>query len=144
MSRLQALYDSKRMMPTDAAGLVRDGDTVVVPTGVGEPPALLHALSARRHELRDVAVSQILPLRKFAYLDPDTRANIRHDAYFFGGASRAGGQADSSGRPSPPTRCGRRPSTASASPGRRGSSRSPSEPSPRPGRRRGGGGCPWR
>ncbi len=86
MSRLQALYDSKRMMPTDAAGLVRDGDTVVVPTGVGEPPALLHALSARRHELRDVAVSQILPLRKFAYLDPDTRANIRHDAYFFGGA----------------------------------------------------------
>ena len=93
MSRLQALYDSKRMMPTDAAGLVRDGDTVVVPTGVGEPPALLHALSARRHELRDVAVSQILPLRKFAYLDPDTRANIRHDAYFFGGANRAGGQA---------------------------------------------------
>ena len=93
MSRLQALYDSKRMMPTDAAGLVRDGDTVVVPTGVGEPPALLHALSARRHELRDVAVSQILPLRKFAYLDPDTRANIRHDAYFFGGASRPGGQA---------------------------------------------------
>ena len=54
MSRLQALYDSKRMMPTDAAGLVRDGDTVVVPTGVGEPPALLHALSARRHELHDV------------------------------------------------------------------------------------------
>ncbi len=93
MSRLQALNDSKRMMPTDAAGLVRDGDTVVVPTGVGEPPALLHALSARRHELRDVAVSQILPLRKFAYLDPDTRANIRHDAYFFGGASRPGGQA---------------------------------------------------
>ena len=34
MSSLQALYDSKRMMPTDAAGLVRDGDTVkVVPTG---------------------------------------------------------------------------------------------------------------
>ena len=55
MNRLQALYDSKRMMPTDAAGLVRDGDTVVVPTGVGEPPALLHALSARRHELRDHA-----------------------------------------------------------------------------------------
>ena len=35
------------MMPTDAAGLVRDGDTVVVPTGVGEPPALLHPLSPR-------------------------------------------------------------------------------------------------
>ena len=66
MSKLQALYDSKRMTASDAAGQVRDGDTVVVPTGVGEPPALLHALSERRHELRDVAVSQILPLRKFA------------------------------------------------------------------------------
>ena len=93
MSTPEALYQQKRMAAYDAASLIRDGDTVVVPTGVGEPPALLHALSERRHTLRDVAVSQILPLRKFAYLDPDTRANIRHDAYFFGGASRPGGQA---------------------------------------------------
>ncbi|MDX9716061.1 MAG: acetyl-CoA hydrolase/transferase C-terminal domain-containing protein [Thauera sp.] len=93
MTEAQALYDNKRMTPTDAAGLIRNGDTIVVPTGVGEPPALLHALSERRHELRDVAVSQILPLRRFAYFDPDTRANVRHDAYFFGGASRPGGQA---------------------------------------------------
>ncbi|MFT3759879.1 acetyl-CoA hydrolase/transferase family protein [Thauera sp.] len=93
MSAVQTLYQQKRMMATDAAGLVRDGDTVVVPTGVAEPPALLHALSERRHELRDVAVSQILPLRKFAYLNSETRANIRHDAYFFGGATREGGKA---------------------------------------------------
>jgi len=93
MSAAQTLYEQKRMMATDAVGLVRDGDTIVVPTGVGEPPALLHALSERRHMLHDVTVSQILPLRKFAYLDPETRANIRHDAYFFGGATRAGGQA---------------------------------------------------
>ncbi|MFV8825171.1 acetyl-CoA hydrolase/transferase family protein [Thauera sp. WH-2] len=93
MTEAQALYDNKRMTPTDAANLIRNGDTIVVPTGVGEPPALLHALSERRHELRDVAVSQILPLRRFAYFDPDTRANVRHDAYFFGGASRPGGQA---------------------------------------------------
>ncbi|HRP67380.1 MAG TPA: acetyl-CoA hydrolase/transferase C-terminal domain-containing protein [Thauera sp.] len=90
---VQALYEQKRMTPADAAELIRDGDAVVVPTGVGEPPALLHALSERRHGLRKVSVSQILPLRKFAYLDPETRANIRHDAYFFGGATRAGGQA---------------------------------------------------
>ena len=93
MTEAQALYDNKRMTPTDAAGLIRNGDIIVVPTGVGEPPALLHALSERRRELRDVAVSQILPLRRFAYFDPDTRANVRHDAYFFGGASRPGGQA---------------------------------------------------
>ncbi len=87
------LYAARRMPASDAIGLVRDGDTVVVPTGVGEPPALLHALSERRHSLRDVAVSQILPLRKFAYLDRQTRANVRHDAYFFGGATRPGGHA---------------------------------------------------
>lgn len=87
------LYAARRMPASDAIGLVRDGDTVVVPTGVGEPPALLHALSERRHGLRDVAVSQILPLRKFAYLDAQTRANVRHDAYFFGGATRPGGHA---------------------------------------------------
>ena len=93
MSTPESLYQQKRMTAPDAVSMIRDGDTVVVPTGVGEPPALLHALSDRRHALRDVAVSQILPLRKFAYLDPETRANVRHDAYFFGGATRAGGQA---------------------------------------------------
>jgi len=93
VSNPQDLYAARRMSAADAAAQVRDGDAIVVPTGVGEPPALLEALSARRHALRDVAVSQILPLRKFAYLDPDTRANVRHDAYFFGGATRAGGQA---------------------------------------------------
>ena len=85
-------YRNKLMSATEAAALVRDGDTVVVPTGVGEPPALLAALSARRHELRGAAVSQILPLRRFDYLDPATREHVRHDAYFFGGATRAGGQ----------------------------------------------------
>ena len=89
---MQTLYNQKKMSPADAVGMVNDGNTIVIPTGVGEPPALLQALSERRHTLRDVAVSQILPLRKFAYIDPETRDNIRHDAYFFGGATRAGGQ----------------------------------------------------
>ena len=93
MSTPEALYQQKRMAASDAASLIRDGDAVVVPTAVGEPPALLHALSERRHTLRNVAVSQILPLRKFAYIDPETRAHIRHDAYFFSGATRPGGHA---------------------------------------------------
>ena len=93
MSTPEAQYQQKRMAAADAVSLVRDGDAVVVPTAVGEPPALLHALSERRHTLRNVAVSQILPLRKFAYIDPETRAHIRHDAYFFSGATRPGGHA---------------------------------------------------
>ena len=87
----QALYSARRMTPADAVALIKDGDAVVVPTGVGEAPTLLHALSERRHHLHDVSVSQILPLRKYAYIDASTRARVRHDAYFFGGATRPGG-----------------------------------------------------
>ena len=86
-------YNIKRVSPQAAASQVKSGDYIVVPSGVGEPPALLTALSERRHELQNVAVSQILALRKYAYLDPATAAHIRHVSYFYGPATRAGGQA---------------------------------------------------
>lgn len=93
MQNIQAQYTQKKMTAADAVAMIHDGETIIVPTGVGEPPALLHALSERRHSLRDVVVSQILPLRKYGYIDADTRHNVRHDAYFYGGATRPGGQA---------------------------------------------------
>jgi acyl-CoA hydrolase len=39
-----------------------------------------------------VKVSQILAMRKYAYIDPETVNHVRHVAYFYGGATRAGGQ----------------------------------------------------
>ena len=72
--------------------LVRSGDTIIVPTGVGEPPALLTALSEQRRDFTDVKVSQILAMRKYDYIDPQTADHVRHVAFFFGGATRAGGQ----------------------------------------------------
>ncbi|MEJ8821096.1 acetyl-CoA hydrolase/transferase C-terminal domain-containing protein [Variovorax humicola] len=86
-------YLRRRIAAHDAISLLKDGDTIVVPTGSAEPPRLLDALSDRRRELRDVKVSQILPLRKAGYFDAETCEHVRHVAYFFGGASRAGGQA---------------------------------------------------
>ena len=86
-------YSSKLASAVNAAKLVASGDYVVVPSGVGEPPALLTALSERRFELENVTVSQILALRKFAYLDPASVANIRNCTYFYGPATRGGGQA---------------------------------------------------
>jgi acyl-CoA hydrolase len=88
----QQLYQQKRMAPTDAVRLVRNGDTIIVPTGVGEPPALLTALSEQRRDFKDVRVSQILAMRKYDYIDPQTVDHVRHVAFFFGGATRAGGQ----------------------------------------------------
>jgi acyl-CoA hydrolase len=89
---VQALYQEKRTTAVDAIHHVRDHDLIVVPTGVGEPPALLTELSEQRRSFHGVRVAQILPLRKFGYFDPETVDHVRHVAYFFGGASRPGGQ----------------------------------------------------
>ncbi len=85
-------YQSRRTTAHDAIDHVRDGDTIIVPTGAGEPPTLLATLSEHRHQYRGVKISQILSLKKFAYFDPATVEHIRHTALFFGPASRPGGQ----------------------------------------------------
>jgi acyl-CoA hydrolase len=89
----QQLYLQKKMAAADAIALVRDGDSIIVPTGVGEAPALLTALSEQRRQFKDVKVAQILAMRKYAYIDPETVDHVRHVAFFYGGATRAGGQA---------------------------------------------------
>lgn len=88
----QALYRQKCRSAAECVSEVRSGDTIVVPTGVAEPPALLGALSARRRELLDVRIGQILPLGAYGYFDPETVEHIRHLGYFLGGASRPGAQ----------------------------------------------------
>lgn len=86
-------YQQKRMHPNDAIKQLQNGDFIVVPSGVGEPPTLLTALSEQRREFKDIKVAQILALRKYGYFDPETVDNVRHVAFFYGPASRAGGQA---------------------------------------------------
>jgi acyl-CoA hydrolase len=90
---VQELYRKKLCSAADAIGQVRNGDFIIVPTGVGEPPALLTALSEQRKRFHDVKVGQILAVRKFGYFDPETVEHVRHVAFFYGAASRAGGQA---------------------------------------------------
>jgi len=92
MANYQEIYQEKLCTAVEAIKLVHDGDLLVVPTGVGEPPALLTALSEHRLEYHDVKVFQILPLRKFEYIDPATVDHIRHVSFFLGGATRAGAQ----------------------------------------------------
>jgi len=90
---VQETYAQKKMSASDAVHLVKDGDCIIVPTGVGEPPALLAALSRQRRSFHDVKVAQILAVHKYGYLDPETVDHIRHIALFYGAATRAGGQA---------------------------------------------------
>ena len=86
-------YQNKLVSATDAMAHLRDGDFIVVPSGVGEPPELLTALSEQRLRFHDIKVAQILALRKYGYFDPETVQHVRHVAFFYGPASRAGGQA---------------------------------------------------
>ena len=90
---VQDLYQKKRGTAQDAIDQVKDGDFIIVPTGVGEPPTLLTALSEQRRRFHDVKVAQILAVRKYGYFDPETLDHVRHVAFFFGGASRTGGQS---------------------------------------------------
>jgi acyl-CoA hydrolase len=92
---VQDLYQKKRGTAEDAINQVKNGDFIIVPTGVGEPPALLTALSEQRLRFHDVKVAQILAVRKYGYFDPETAEHVRHVALFFGAASRAGGQSGS-------------------------------------------------
>jgi acyl-CoA hydrolase len=92
MQKVQDQYQSKRGTAEDALDHLRDGDMIIVPTGVGEPPTLLTALSEQRRRFRDIKVAQILALRKYGYFEPDSADHVRHAALFFGGASRPGGQ----------------------------------------------------
>lgn len=81
-----SLYDSYQDRLTSAADamqLIKDGDFIIVPTGVGEPPHLLTALSEQRRRFRDVKVAQILALRKYGYFDPATADHVRHVALFY-------------------------------------------------------------
>ncbi|MGV8899276.1 MAG: acetyl-CoA hydrolase/transferase family protein [Burkholderiaceae bacterium] len=89
---VQDLYQKKRCTAEDAINQIQNGDFIIVPTGVGEPPTLLTALSEQRCRFHDVKVAQILAVRKYGYIDPETVEHVRHVAFFFGGASRAGGQ----------------------------------------------------
>lgn len=89
---VQNLYQQKRGIAEDAINLIQNGDFIIVPTGVGEPPTLLTALSEQRRRFRDVKVGQILAVRKYGYLDPETVEHVRHVAFFFGAASRLGGR----------------------------------------------------
>nr|WP_295074754.1 acetyl-CoA hydrolase/transferase C-terminal domain-containing protein [uncultured Roseateles sp.] len=89
---VQDLYKQKLRSAADALTLLRNDDFIIVPTGVGEPPALLNALSEQRRSFRGIKIGQILPVRKFAYFDPETVDHVRHVAFFYGGASRQGGK----------------------------------------------------
>lgn len=85
-------YQKKLKEAHDVLSLIKDGDTIIVPTGVGEPPTILTALSEQRRNFNNLKITQVLPLRDYGYYDPETVDHIRHASCFLGGPSRRGAQ----------------------------------------------------
>lgn len=86
VNKFQEMYKSKLTSADNAVKLIQNDDWIVIPIGVGEPPALLEALSERRYELEGVVTNQILALKKYKYMDPDSK--ILHNSWFTSGATR--------------------------------------------------------
>jgi len=90
MSKIKDQYKDKLRTAEEAIRLVQNGDFIMV--GIGEPPALLTALSDHRREFNDVKIGQILSQKKFDYIDSETVDHVRQVSFFFGAATRPGGQ----------------------------------------------------
>ena len=90
---MHSLYRQRLVSAFGALDLINDGDSIVLPTGVGEPPTLMTALSEHRQRFKGVQIVQLLPMRSHSYLTPDTRGHVRHLSMFFSGVTRPGGQA---------------------------------------------------
>lgn len=83
-------YAMKLRTAAEAVQAIKSGDRIVLPLGCGEPPALLEAMAARKDELEGVIVDQMLPLRKYTYMQEGMEKHFRHNSWFISGASRQG------------------------------------------------------
>lgn len=88
MERWYEEYKRKLITPAEAVQYIKSGFNIVQPLGAGETPALLEAMFTRKDELSNVTVHQMLPIRKFAYLQPGMEQHFKHNAWFTSGASR--------------------------------------------------------
>ena len=85
---VQTMYADRKMSAEEAIRFIMDGDTVVVPTAAAEAPTIQAAIGVHRRNYNNVAISQLLPMRKFEYFDPETVANVRTETYFASPVSR--------------------------------------------------------
>lgn len=80
-------YLEKVCTPAEAASVVKSGDHLCFPLGVGEPTLLVKALAARKRELHGVVVNQqhhICP----DYFTEDSAPHIKVNAWFTSHVSR--------------------------------------------------------
>lgn len=80
-------YRQKLCTPTEAASIVKSGDHLCFPLGVGEPTLMVRALAARKRELEGVVVNQQHHLCP-DYFTEDSAPHIKVNAWFTSHVSR--------------------------------------------------------
>lgn len=79
-----SLYRSKVVTAAEAVGQIKSGSRVYLGGGAGVPIELMHAMTARSAELRNVEVVHILTFADAPYVAPEMHASFRHNALFIG------------------------------------------------------------
>ncbi len=82
-------YNHKKRTPEEAVQVIRSGDWVEYSMGHGIPPALDHALAARKYELNDVKIRGMLALRPLEIVKADPKGeSFTYMSWHFGGIER--------------------------------------------------------
>ena len=82
-------YGGKIVTAEKALQCVKSGDRVVLGHACGEPQALVEALVARAHELRDVEVVHMVAMGPAKYTGVGMEKSFRHNSLFVGASTRA-------------------------------------------------------
>lgn len=99
MSKHQEMYKQKLKSADEIVKQIKSGDMCVSPSALGEPQALVDALTARamKEGLTGITHNLLLPCRKWGYLAPECAGHVTLVSWFTSGAARAAikeGRAD--------------------------------------------------
>ncbi|HSN77977.1 MAG TPA: acetyl-CoA hydrolase/transferase C-terminal domain-containing protein [Anaerolineae bacterium] len=92
-----SLYRSKVVTAEQAVAHIKSGSRVYLGGGAGVPIEIMHALTRRAPELRNVEIVHILTFADAPYMAPELQASFRHNALFIGHNARTAvqeGRAD--------------------------------------------------
>jgi 4-hydroxybutyrate CoA-transferase len=85
---IQAEYSRKLTSPRQAVLHIKPGDRVFSALGAAEPPALIQAMADQAESLANVSLVQMLQFRKYDYIKPENRNNVRLDSWFSSAQAR--------------------------------------------------------
>lgn len=97
MDDWQAIYKSRLMTADDAVKKIRNGDTVVLSFGCGEPRGIQDAMLRRYSEYENVEIINTIILGETPWVRDEMRGHFRYHSFFASASNReaiASGRAD--------------------------------------------------